>query len=799
MTAGALALLALALPGFLGGCSKDGKSTGPEPDPEKIDPPRPKRVASTLYGLIADEDGAPLEGVRVAAGEAFAITDADGLYWIEGAQVPEGRAVILASKEGYFEGARAEAPGAGGRTRLDLRLMKKEFSHALPADQGGKVEVKDGAAVAFRGGSFVTASGSAYSGEVEVAARYLDPDSDTFYDFFSGDNQGWGVDAEFASLVSLGVLRVDIRGKGGESLRLAKDRPATLIFPEVSTVEGPGRIPLWHFDADIGQWREEGEAVLEDGMYTGEVAHFSDWNLDYKGQRWDFCVEVTCGGKPVSGVKVRTFQKVGVSDSAGRLCFINVPADRPTNAVEVLASDNGGQAYLDQPFVVNVDREAEGRPGFTLELDSKCPGTVQGLAAGCSGEPAEALVTAKGESGFQFTATEGGRFHLSIPTDSGWVLDAVDKEGRTLSPPLALKPLAAGEVRDLGTVKICSTGAADFTDIALDSGVAVHGSGGIPGRGAYPGWGLSPDGSLLAYGTSDGWLTLVDVNSKNVRARMDDAMPRGAYVHVAFTRDNARMLVLAADSVAIWDISSDSRRRLSLIRPATLAEFSGDGEIVFVASRQGSTSRVVLYETGTGEVVDTLHPTNFQVLSDNDSHRIRLLPEDDAFAYMVGNTGNFRVWSLSGDTLIREIKTGVTTTLNYEVAFSPSGRTFSLGPDRFNVHFFDVRTGDKLGAFDVRDFGGENNGVNGPYSTPAGALSDARYFRQAAIASDEVIQVIDFRGGAVETVLPTPKVPSQVSWYMKVGHEGKVLATRVRHPTAAPRDIRDGFRIYGFD
>lgn len=781
---------------YLGACDKDSGSTGPGPKTVKTDPPAGQMETGTLYGRITDEGGIPLRGVKVAAGSRSSLTDAEGLFRLDAAQFPKGRPVIVAAKDGYFDGARAEATGAGGRTRFELKLMKKEFTHSVPAADGGKVEVKDGAAVSFQGESFVTASGSAYTGTVKVAARYVDPDSSSFYDFFSGDNQGWGSDGEYAALISVGVLRVEIQDEGGRPLRLSEGKPATLTYPLVSTVSGPDEIPLWYFDAGIGQWREEGAAILKDGEYTGEVGHFSDWNLDYKGRdRWDYCVNVTCGGEPVSGVKVRAFQKVGLSDSAGSLCFINAPADTP-NVVAILAGDNGGDTFMESARTLEPVLNAKERPTFTLELDSECPGSAQGMLTGCGGEAIEGVVTAKSKQGVQYTTTEKGRFHLTVSTDSGWVLHASDAAGNALVPPLALRPLASGEKLELDAVKICSTGTTEFTDILLDSAESVRGSGGLPGVGMFPGWGVSPDGSLLAFISVEGNLNLLDLKTGMVRARLEKPFGNSVYINAIFSRDNARMAILVEDSLTIWDITENPLRQVSVISAVNLAEFTEDGKSLFIASRLGN--RAMLYDPETGEALDTLGPTNFLVPYDNDSPRIKLLQDDDAFAYFVSNNGIYRVWSVSGDSLVREIKTGVSvnTSASYQVTFSPSGRTFAVGSDRFNVSIFDALTGDRLRKLDMRDFEGVNNGVFGEYTGPCGAVSDGYYFRQAKVAADEVIQVIDFRDSVLAAILPTPKVPSQVSYFMKPGHEGKFLATRVRQPTSGPRKVLDGFRIY---
>ena len=105
------------------------------------------------------------------------------------AKVPKRRAVILARKDGYFDGSCAEAPGPNGKTYLRLRLMRREFMYSV-GTSGGNVKVTGGAELDFPAGGLVTASGAAYTGEAQVAANYLNPDPGTFRDFFAGDYHG---------------------------------------------------------------------------------------------------------------------------------------------------------------------------------------------------------------------------------------------------------------------------------------------------------------------------------------------------------------------------------------------------------------------------------------------------------------------------------------------------------------------------------------------------------------------------------------------------------------------------------
>ncbi len=130
---------------LLGSCSKDKSPT--DPGTANVNPPAGEMETGSLYGRIMDEAGTSLSGASVSAGTRTATTDSNGIFVLADAKFPKGRAVILAKKSGFFDGARAEASGSGGVTQFRLKLMKKAFANSVGGADGGKVTVaEEGAA-----------------------------------------------------------------------------------------------------------------------------------------------------------------------------------------------------------------------------------------------------------------------------------------------------------------------------------------------------------------------------------------------------------------------------------------------------------------------------------------------------------------------------------------------------------------------------------------------------------------------------------------------------------------------------
>jgi len=133
------------------------------------------------------------------------------------------------------------------------------------------------------------ATGEAYTGTVFVAAQYLDPTSNNVFDQMPGNLQGINTENEEGALMTLGMTAVELQGAAGEKLNIAEGQTATVSVPAPAGVDNlPTEVPLWSFDETIGLWVEEGLAILENGVYTGEVSHFSFWNWDVYAPSADF-------------------------------------------------------------------------------------------------------------------------------------------------------------------------------------------------------------------------------------------------------------------------------------------------------------------------------------------------------------------------------------------------------------------------------------------------------------------------------------------------------------------------------
>jgi len=276
---------------------------------------------------------------------------------MKNATVPIGRAVVIAKKAGYFTAAHAEVPNAKG-TRIDLNMMSDATTGTVAGTTGG-IANAGGASVNFAAGSFTDASGAAYTGQVKVSARYLDTRNANFFDFFDGDMMAQRVDGSGASLISAGVLKVELKDGNGNALKLDPTKPATLNYPKSPDAKAPVTMPLWYFDETLGMWKENGSATLSGNMYTGTVTHFTNFNLDYIDSTGGFntsgtvSLRVACNGIPISGVVITI-----VGDDGGGKYFVH-PADMPLSSA-LISSAKRNCSKISQQHKIFTTNISEG-------------------------------------------------------------------------------------------------------------------------------------------------------------------------------------------------------------------------------------------------------------------------------------------------------------------------------------------------------------------------------------------------------------------------------------------------------
>jgi len=333
-------------------------------------------INGDLFGQIIDSNNNPIENAIITVSNETIATNKYGTFFLENIQMNELGTYVKVAKEGYVLGTRLFYPQEGEESRIKVKLISQITSGIIQSDQGGIVEVEGGAQVNFEPNSFIRTDESEYQGEVHVITKYLDPTLVSTLDEMPGDLVGIRPfeNNEEVSLISYGMLLVELESEDGQKLNLAPNTNAELKLPVPQALlsSAPAEIPLWYFNEEIGRWVEEGSANLENDFYIGEVSHFSFWNCDFPTEVINLEIKLnSTDGLPV-GRRDLSLQicnegnQLSGTTNANGMIAGKVPANR---CLEIIVRDDCGDVLHQGeigPFA--IDSEIEIALNFNYEV-----------------------------------------------------------------------------------------------------------------------------------------------------------------------------------------------------------------------------------------------------------------------------------------------------------------------------------------------------------------------------------------------------------------------------------------------
>ncbi|MDR1811027.1 MAG: carboxypeptidase-like regulatory domain-containing protein [Prevotella sp.] len=432
-----IALAAATVMGFAS-CSSDDDGGG------GTDAPQANMEDAALSGIVYDTGGAPLNGVRVSTGTLAATTGADGKFSFSKAGINGNRAIITFEKSGYFTVTRSNIKA--DEINIEVVLQAKGNSQTtlqetFAATEGTTLDI-GGMIVEIPASALVKADGSVYSGAVKADMQYLAPDNANFAELMpGGDLAGIRANNSEAQLISYGMTEVSLTDNAGNPLNLRQGETSQLTFPIPEGMENnpPAQIPLWYFDDERGVWVEEGIATLQDGVYVGEVTHFSWHNLDYPEVRVIIKGKVTdCTGAPVPYVKVTAMQTydnngyrqgVAVTGSSGDY-MLYIPSNTEVT-LTVLPEDYD---YGDSDAFSNDIPATAGQSELTRNISLPCSdgGETGGEVGGSTTSSADIICVISGGATQRLTFDNYGRRMRMETDDEGEVyaivIDSIAKK-----------------------------------------------------------------------------------------------------------------------------------------------------------------------------------------------------------------------------------------------------------------------------------------------------------------------------------------------------------------------------------
>ena len=384
-------------------------------------PTTEETVIATVNGRIVDEKKEPVKGALVSTVTGSTVsTDINGEFRLANVMLNKNAGFIKAEKAGYFTGSRTFVVSTTTANNTQIQLIPKTSAGSFVATAGGNITIPNGGSLAFATNSIVNPlNNTPYTGNVNVAAYFLNPSSTNFGDIMPGALRGTRTDNSEVALQSFGMVAVELTGSGGEKLQLASDKKATFNLPIVSSLQStaPATIPLWYFDESKGLWKEEGIATKQGSNYVGAVNHFSFWNCDAPFPLVDFEVMLkNQSGQPLQKAKVviSTGGKTSISASEITGSDGRVAGKIPANSQLIMeVYNNCGELIYTKNISTATSKLNLGNVSVTASAPAVL--NLSGTVAGCNGTPVtNGFVQIRVNNSFYRTAINNGNFSTAI-------------------------------------------------------------------------------------------------------------------------------------------------------------------------------------------------------------------------------------------------------------------------------------------------------------------------------------------------------------------------------------------------
>jgi Carboxypeptidase regulatory-like domain len=453
------------------GCQKNNPFPDPGTDPRVDDG---VKVAASISGFVINENNVPVAGATVTSGGVTTTTNRYGAFRFNNIQISRDNGYVTVTKSGYYKGSRSFLTTAGRNHYVKIKLIPKNIVGNINGGSGGSLTLPGGGKLTLPAAGVVTTGGAAYSGQVDVAMVWLDPTSQDLSLRMPGDLRGITTGGQQRSLQTFGMMGVELTGSGGQELKIATGKKATLNFPIPAALSGqaPATINLWHFDEIAGRWKEEGSATKTGNEYIADVTHFSFWNCDVPTFNVILSMRiVNAAGQPMNNMAVKISRTsssqaaYGWTDSTG---FVSgyVPSNEPL-VLQLLDycwtpvfSQNIG------PFSSNTDLGV-----ITANIPAISTVNITGTVTKCN----NANVTNGGvaiffNNGVYYGAVNNGAFSVNIVNCSGlsnnYSIIATDNDALQESFPVTVS--GASGTLNAGTIQACGNSSQQYIEFIVD-------------------------------------------------------------------------------------------------------------------------------------------------------------------------------------------------------------------------------------------------------------------------------------------------------------------------------------------
>lgn len=291
------------------------------------------QAKGSLMGKVVDEKGTAVSSVIVNISGKTAQTNDNGWFTLE--NVNAGESIVTLSKTGFATAYKKVSIKAGNTTFTDAVINKIDLVTAISAVNGGTVNNTKGAAVIIPTNALTDLNNNDYTGTANIQLTSFNASSESDINAFPGNFKGINLEGSIVDIKSYCFMDVNILDQNGNQLRLKPSKNSTITCPVPESMSqealNKGTVPLWYFDTAAGTWREEGEAVYDPstGSFTGDVSHFTPWNIDItRPAAYISGKVVDSNNKPIENAEVKAWsdgwQSVSLTGPDGRFTRLSV-------------------------------------------------------------------------------------------------------------------------------------------------------------------------------------------------------------------------------------------------------------------------------------------------------------------------------------------------------------------------------------------------------------------------------------------------------------------------------------------
>lgn len=412
--------------------------------------------SASVEGFVLDENGNAVSAAEVKTGSKTTTTNQNGYFRIEAAPFTGDFCYIKAVKKGFFIGSTTIHGQAGNSHATELIMVSQNNIVSFAAAQGKTITLQGGATVKLPANGFVTSSGKAYTGNVNVAVMHLNPEAKNFSSLIpGGDLRAFNAEGQNVQLYSYGMMNVEMRDDAGNLLQLASGQKSTLTIPVPVSMTAPASIPLWYFDEDKGVWIEEGKAALQGTNYVGTVSHFTYWNVDkpcppaiVKGK------VVDSDGNPVGWINIQIGQKKVFSNNDGTF-RIYTSSDEDI-IVDVIDWETGNPMGINKSVHTPALGQTLDIGTITLPAQSKIK--LKANVLDCNDKPFTgfAIIKKGNYKGRTFVKNSVFNYYIT-PSGDEAEIEIYSNDGSEFNiSKVTLPSNASVAEKDLGTIKVCN-------------------------------------------------------------------------------------------------------------------------------------------------------------------------------------------------------------------------------------------------------------------------------------------------------------------------------------------------------